>query len=96
MNHETHALGNRRTFHAVAIFLFDSNCNYNDGAMITTPSTEPADEMMELEAQVQAQGHLFYGIWADDPEALAVFDEIEQARDLLPAARIQNWADQVY
>jgi hypothetical protein len=38
-------------------------------------------ELAELEAQVQAQGHKFYGIFADDPDALEVFDEIERLRD---------------
>lgn len=40
-----------------------------------------AAEVAELEAQVQAQGHKFYGIFADDPDALDVFDEIERLRD---------------
>lgn len=38
-------------------------------------------ELAELEAQVQAQGHKFYGVFADDPGALEVFDEIERLRD---------------
>lgn len=42
---------------------------------------EPVPELAELEAQVQAQGHKFYGIFADDPGALEVFDEIERLRD---------------
>jgi hypothetical protein len=42
---------------------------------------EPAQEPAELEAQVQAQGHKLYGIFADDPGALDVFDEIERLRD---------------
>jgi len=41
----------------------------------------PTQELAELEAQVQAQGHKFYGIFADDPGALEVFDEIERLRD---------------
>jgi hypothetical protein len=38
-------------------------------------------ELAVLEAQVQAQGHKLYGIFADDPGALEVFDEIERLRD---------------
>ena len=41
-------------------------------------------EVIELEAQVQAQGHKFYGIFADDPGALEIFDEIERLRDQHP------------
>ena len=41
-------------------------------------------ELAELEAQVQAQGHKFYGVFADDPGALDVFDEIERLRDQQP------------
>ena len=40
-----------------------------------------ADELAKLEAQVQAQGHKLYGIFADDPGALDVFDEIERLRN---------------
>lgn len=52
----------------------------------STPATTNKDDLSpqalaELEAQVQAQGHKFYGIFADDPGALDVFDEIEHARD---------------
>jgi hypothetical protein len=45
-------------------------------------------ELAALEAQVQAQGHKFYGIFADDPGALAVFDEIEQLRNQQPLANL--------
>jgi hypothetical protein len=40
-----------------------------------------SQELAELEVQVQAQGHKFYGIFADDPGALEVFDEIDRLRD---------------
>lgn len=43
-------------------------------------------ELAALEAQVQAQGHKFYGVFADDPGALEVFDEIERLRDAQPLA----------
>ena len=43
--------------------------------------TLPSQELADLEAKVQAQGHKFYGIFADDPGALEVFDEIERRRD---------------
>jgi len=38
-------------------------------------------ELAELEAQVEAMGHKYYGIFADDPGAMEVFDEIEQLRN---------------
>ncbi len=38
-------------------------------------------ELAELEAQVQAMGHKYYGIFADDPGAMEVFNEIERLRD---------------
>jgi hypothetical protein len=38
-------------------------------------------ELAELEAQVEAMGHKYYGIFADDPGAMEVFDEIERLRD---------------
>ena len=38
-------------------------------------------ELAELEAQVEAMGHKYYGIFADDPGAREVFDEIERLRD---------------
>lgn len=52
-------------------------------SLFATDGTEnlPTQELAELEAQVQAQGHKFYGIFADDPGALEVFDEIEWLRD---------------
>lgn len=49
-----------------------------------TKSDLQSQEKIELEAQVQAQGHKFYGIFADDPSALEVFDEIERLRDQQP------------
>lgn len=55
--------------------------DYNDGAMNTMPTIEGADKVTDLEAQVQAQGHMFYGTFADDPGAMDVFDEIERLRD---------------
>ena len=39
----------------------------------------PLDE--ELAAQLRAKGYKHFGIFADDPGALAVFDEIERLRD---------------
>ena len=41
-------------------------------------------ELAALEEQVQVQGHKFYGVFADDPGALEVFDEIERLRDAQP------------
>lgn len=38
-------------------------------------------ELAELEAQVEAMGHEYYGIFANDPGAMEVFDEIERLRD---------------
>jgi hypothetical protein len=38
-------------------------------------------ELAELEAQVEAMGHKYYGIFADDPGGMEVFDEIERLRD---------------
>src|SRR5262245_8335543 len=38
-------------------------------------------ELAELETQVEAMGHKYYGIFADDPGAMEVFDEIERLRD---------------
>lgn len=35
----------------------------------------------ELDLLLQRQGHRYYGIFADDPGALEVFDEIERLRD---------------
>jgi hypothetical protein len=57
-----------------------------NGESAAAPNRSGADdlspqELSELEAQVQAQGHKFYGIFADDPGALEVFDEIERLRD---------------
>lgn len=36
----------------------------------------------ELEAKLRENGYLHYGIFADDPGALEVFDEIERQRNL--------------
>ena len=36
----------------------------------------------KLEAQLREHGYLHYGIFADDPGALEVFDEIERQRNL--------------
>jgi hypothetical protein len=38
-------------------------------------------ELAEIEAQVEAMGHKYYGIFADDPGAMEVFEEIERFRD---------------
>ncbi len=38
-------------------------------------------ELAELEAQVEAMGHKYYGVFADDLGAMEVFDEIERLRD---------------
>jgi hypothetical protein len=48
------------------------------------PQTEleippPIDE--ELDAKLKAMGYKYYGIFADDPGALEIFDEIERQRD---------------
>jgi hypothetical protein len=47
--------------------------------MNTAQITE--QELAELEAQVEAMGHKYYGIFADDTGAMEVFDEIERMRD---------------
>jgi hypothetical protein len=39
-------------------------------------------ELAELEAHVEAMGHKYYGIFADNSGAMKVFDEIELVRDL--------------
>lgn len=51
-----------------------------------SPITEPEPDAQalpqsELAARLKAQGHACYGIFADDPGALEVFDEIERLRD---------------
>ncbi len=38
-------------------------------------------EREKLRAQILAQGHKHYGIFAGDPGAMEVFDEIERSRD---------------
>jgi hypothetical protein len=38
-------------------------------------------ELAALEAQVEAMGHEYYGVFANDPGAMEVFDEIERLRD---------------
>jgi predicted RNase H-like HicB family nuclease len=38
-------------------------------------------ELAELEAQVEVRGHKYYGIFAEDPGAMEVFEEIERLRD---------------
>ena len=48
---------------------------------LTVNAPDDSPELAALEAQVQAQGHKFYGIFADDPGALEVFDDIERLRD---------------
>jgi hypothetical protein len=40
----------------------------------------PQDQA-ELEAQVEAIGHKYYGIFADDPGTMEVFDVIQRVRD---------------
>lgn len=40
-----------------------------------------ATEAQAMEAQLRAQGYQHFGIFAQDPDALALFDEIEQERD---------------
>lgn len=57
--------------------------NGEKAVALATPAPEELSlqVLAELEAQVQAQGHQFYGIFADDPGALEVFDEIERLRD---------------
>ena len=42
-------------------------------------SAESADP--ELESRLRRQGYRHYGIFADDPGAMEVFDEIERLRD---------------
>ena len=38
-------------------------------------------ELAEIEEQVEAMGHKYYGIFADDPGAMEVLDEVERLRD---------------
>ncbi len=57
---------------------------YDEGA--ASPAESGVDdlspeELAELEARALAQGHKFYGIFAEDPGALEVFDEVERLRD---------------
>ena len=48
------------------------------------PPSEPAPPLdEELDAQLRAKGYKHFGIFADDPGALEVFDEIERLRDQL-------------
>jgi hypothetical protein len=49
-------------------------------AQITEEELTPQD-LAELEAQVEAMGHKYYGVFSDDPGAMEVFDEIERMRD---------------
>jgi hypothetical protein len=55
----------------------------NGESVATQPAEEELtpQELAELEAQVEAMGHKYYGIFADDPGAMEVFDEIERLRD---------------
>ena len=48
-------------------------------ASTADPLSQP--ELTRLEEQAQALGHKLYGVFANDPGALAVFDEIERRRD---------------
>ena len=43
----------------------------------------------KLRAQMLAQGHKHYGIFADDPGAMEVFDEIERSRDQFTLADLE-------
>jgi len=60
-----------------------------DGESAPSPTTAPrsgqadlsSQELAELKAEAQARGHKYYGIFADDPGAMEVFDEIERLRD---------------
>jgi predicted RNase H-like HicB family nuclease len=56
-----------------------------DGESAATPRPVKDEmtpqELAELEAQVEAMGHKYYGIFADDPDAMEVFDEIERLRN---------------
>ncbi len=45
------------------------------------PTTVVEGDGSELDRLLQKQGHRHYGIFADDPGALEVFDEIERLRD---------------
>ncbi|NOT62151.1 MAG: hypothetical protein HOP19_18210 [Acidobacteria bacterium] len=47
-------------------------------------------EREKLRAQILAQGHKFYGIFADDPGAMEVFDEIEKARNEFTLADLSD------
>jgi hypothetical protein len=63
---------------------------HGQAAALDAPSAADLSpqELAALEAQVQAQGHTFYGIFADDPGALEVFDEIEELRNQQPLANL--------
>ena len=50
----------------------------------TLPSDQEnlsSDELVKLEAEARAKGHKYYGIFAGDPGAMEVFEEIERSRD---------------
>jgi hypothetical protein len=49
-------------------------------AQITEEELTP-QELAELEVQMETMGHKYYGIFADDPGAMEVFDQIERLRD---------------
>lgn len=57
----------------------------NDATPVAAPRSGEGEmsprELAELEAQVEAMGHEYYGVFANDPGAMEVFDEIERLRD---------------
>ena len=66
--------------------LQSSLANAGDDALALPGIRSGADELSpsqlaELEVRLNAMGHAGYGIFAEDPGALEVFDEIERLRD---------------
>lgn len=47
-------------------------------------------ELAEIEERVKAMGYKHYGIFADDPGALEIFDEIERQRDQLTLGHLNG------
>lgn len=49
--------------------------------LVHRTTSEVPPEKQALVAQLRAQGYQHFGVFADDPEALEVFDEIERERN---------------
>ena len=50
-------------------------------ASLSDQESLSSDALVELEAEARAKGHKYYGIFAGDPGAMEVFEEIERSRD---------------